>query len=141
MRKLVALACFAALMLAGGAAYGKGGKPKVRADAVASIVLNETAPTYGSSMTFTTVVPDLTAQQYTYITVVCSQDTVVYQWSSLDLAFAFPLVQQDGLAAIGLLIDTSRPMSCIAALVVREDFGTGLGSTIDYAAQTEFTVA
>jgi hypothetical protein len=55
-----------------------------------------------------------------YISVVCQQGApVVYQWSSADLTFGFPLIQQDGLAAVGAIIDTTQPGACTATLIYR----------------------
>lgn len=56
-----------------------------------------------------------------FVSVVCTQGAgVVYQASNVgDFADGFTFTQQDGLAAIGLLIDTTQPGSCVMDLIYR----------------------
>lgn len=75
---------------------------------------------YGQTVSFNTSVQGrLAPKGYTYIRVVCWTDpqNVVYQWSSVDLDFAFPLSDQPGQG----LVWNSEPATCIADLVYRID--------------------
>ena len=71
----------------------------------------------------------LDSKGYTYITAMCQQGgKVVYQWSSRDLGFTFPLVDQDGQ---GLEWDGSRA-TCAGYLIYRVDRKNGdLIQTLD----------
>jgi len=86
---------------------------------LASDLSRSSVPEYGDDVAFSTVVTGrMESKAYTYITTVCQQDgRVVYQWSSRDLSFAFPLVDQDGQG----LEWVGGAAKCEAALVYRVD--------------------
>jgi hypothetical protein len=81
------------------------------------------APQYGGDVAFSAVVAGrMESKAYTYITTVCQQDgRVVYQWSSRDLNFAFPLTDQNGQG----LEWSGGAATCEAALVYRVDRKNG----------------
>ena len=88
--------------------------------------------TYGDQVAFaSSVTGRLSSKARVYVQVVCSQGgKVVYQWSA-DQGFVFPLVQQDGLAALGLMFDASQPAECTGSLIYREDGGQTIIKTLD----------
>jgi hypothetical protein len=121
VKKYLALASIIAVGLAGSAA--------AKVDIVPSLdVAPSSALVHGGHVEFDAVYGETKHFEQVYVTVVCSQDTVVYQWSA-DPAFSFPLVQQDGLAALGLVIDTTRPMTCEAWLIERLEHGPNVELT------------
>jgi len=79
---------------------------------------------YGDWVTFdTTVDGKFSPKSRIYIQVLGSQGgKIVYQWSA-DPGFSFPLVQQDGLAALGIMFDPSQSAGFVASLIYREDKG------------------
>jgi hypothetical protein len=91
-----------------------------------------TALKYGGAASFeASVTGTMAPKGYLYITVVCTQgSTVVYQWSSLDLDFAFPLVDQAGQ---GLEWDGSAA-DCGGYLIYRVDGRNPLIQTLDATA-------
>ena len=126
MKRYLALASIIAVGLAGSAA--------AKVDIVPSLdIAPSSALVHGGHVEFDAVYGDTKPFERVYVTVVCTQDTVVYQWSA-DPAFSFPLVQQDGLAALGYVIDTSRPMVCEAWLIERVEHGPNVEmTTLDIA--------
>ena len=95
------------------------------------------AMTYGSTVAFdATVSGKMAPSGYVHVMVVCEQaGNVVYQWSSRDLDFAFPLVDQtgDGLEWNGDAAD------CSGWLVYRD--GKKRNPTILYLDHTDFAVS
>jgi len=101
-----------------------------------TIELATTGPLhYGTFVSFdTTVVGRLSSKARVYVQVLATQGgKVVYQWSA-DPEFTFPLVQQDGLAALGIMFDPTKPASCTASLIYREDAGQTIIKTLDQVA-------
>jgi len=97
-----------------------------------TIIIATAGPyTYGDSVAFNTMVTGkLGAKSRTYVQVLGSQlGHIVYQWSA-DASFAFPLVQQDGLAALGMMFDPEQPASFTASLIYREDGGQTIIKTL-----------
>lgn len=78
-----------------------------------------------------------------YTSVLCTQDNwnkIIFQYSSSDLNFNYPLVQQAGLEAVGAIWDKTKPATCQAELIYRVQ--SGKKSTITPLANTGmFTVA
>lgn len=125
MRKYLALACIIAVGLAGSAAA------KVETGSLA--VADSSVLSHGGHVEFDALYGETKHFEQVYVTVVCTQDAVVYQWSA-DPTFSFPLVQQDGLAALGYVIDPSRPMTCEAWLIERVEHGPNVElTTLDTA--------
>lgn len=74
-----------------------------------------------------------------YTTVVLKQGAqVVYAWSEFAPYASFPLVQQDGFAALGLFIDPTLPAEGSAALIYRQP--SGKGYTYTFLDRATFTV-
>ena len=73
---------------------------------------------WGDTATFTVETTGrLGAKESIYVSTVCIQnDDVVLQYST---DYAVPLVQQEGLAQLGYLINTEEPADCEAWLVSR----------------------
>lgn len=99
--------------------------------------LGPTAMQYGGSASFmTSVSGNMAPKGYVYVRVVCSQDDwVVYQWSSRDVDFEFPLVDQAG----DNLDWDGDAADCVGQLIYRVD---GKRKTvIQLLDNTEFGVA
>jgi len=90
---------------------------------------------YGDFVSFTTTVNGrISPKGRVYVRVIGTQfSKVIYQWSA-DPDFAFPLVQQDGLAALGLMFDPAVAADFTAALIYREDGGQTIIKTLDEVA-------
>ena len=108
-----------------------------RSDVTGTIELATSGPlAYGNFVSFSTnVTGRLSSKGRVYVQVIGSQNgKVVYQWSA-DPSFSFPLVQQDGLAAVGAAFAASQPAAFVASLTYREDGGQTIIKTL---AQVEF---
>jgi hypothetical protein len=72
--------------------------PTLAAPAKSTIAVNPSSQlVYGGLVTFDTEIKGVHGNERPYIVVVCKQgDVVVYQYSSHDLSFEFPLVDQEG---------------------------------------------
>ena len=89
--------------------------------------------TYGDTVSFNTAFTGtLLRKGRLYVQVLGSQDgRIVYQWSA-DRHFTFPLEQQAGLAALGLVFDPSRPADFTASLIYRVDGPQTIIQWLDY---------
>lgn len=120
LKQMGTMALSAGLVLTAAAGVSLAGAPSVSGTIDLQGGDQRTSPlTYGTDVAFAASVSGkVDAKASTYITVVCQQEGhVVYQWSSQDLAFNFPLVDQAGQ---GLDWDGTAA-ECQAALTYRID--------------------
>jgi hypothetical protein len=80
---------------------------------------------YGGNITFQTT---YTNTSWAYITVICEQDEIIYQWSASP-DFTFPFIQQAGFAALGKFWDKTRSADCSATLINRIERGKNISLT------------
>lgn len=132
MKKLFAFPFLLALLAPSQCLASKSAEP-ISGD----ISLADTELQWGDSVQFdASYQGNLSKYQTVYITVVCAQSTgVEYQYSSHNLDFSFPLVDQVG---DGLQVIYSEPGDCSATLVLRYVKGTNISYT--YLDVVDFTV-
>ena len=131
MRGLIALVALAALLFAGTAGYGKGGKPKAADAGASTIVVNETNVQLGDTVTFTTEIERLTGAEYPMVDLECTQDGVIV-FSQLDHPDAGFLLG----GGWSEWLQTGGPASCVAYLDAYD--GSGNRWTVRVLASTSF---
>lgn len=133
MRAAVALVALAALVFAGGAGYGKGGKPKAVVAGGSSIVLDQAAPALGDDVTFTTTVQPLTGQAYPMIDLECYQGGAIV-FSQLDHPDADFLLGGGGSVWKDV---TGGAADCVAKLMSYDGTGNAW-VVVDLGGETDF---